>query len=207
MAGLSTRLAWTNQGWIEQLKNDDVLIGVINLQKVPPVAQVLVSKALEDALQGRVISDGLKQAIASAEGSVAKWVELALVGPEPAEVAANLVTIKTELVRSGQVPITASERTKNPPKPATPEVVINVNPPPSAPTVVKPAPSTKPSKPSKGGEPKASAKINKPVKLALKKKPASSNKPKPKAAIKLKPAAKTSRASKKKPAKNHKKKR
>ena len=178
VAGLSTRLAWTNQGWVEQFRLEDPVLGEgvlgsINLVRVPPVASIPVSRALEEALAQRPLPESLRVAIARAEGSQVKWVELELTGPLPAETMAALIANKTELVRAGAVQMAAADRPKVTPRPE-PEPIRPVS-----------KPAARPSRPSKTAA-KASAK--KPTKA---KKPAAK-----------KPAARVAKAAKKKPAKS-----
>lgn len=168
VAGLSTRLAWTNQGWEEQLRTDEAVLATINLVRVPPVASVPVSRALEEALATRPLPEPVKQAVAGAEGSQVKWVEQELTGPLPADTMAALLTVKVELVRAGLVPITAAERPRVVPRPE-PEPVRA--PPPTARSAkpvakAKPARAARPApKPSKAAKP---AKKTGPLKALIK---------------------------------------
>lgn len=175
VAGLSTRLAWTNQGWEEQLRTEDAVLATINLVRVPPMASLPVSRALEEALATRVLPEPVKQALAAAEGTAVKWVEQELTGPIPADLMASLLSHKAELVKAGLVPITAAERPKVVPRPE-PEPIRAA--PPSA-RSVKPVVPAKPARAARPA-PKPS-KVQKPAKKAplkaLKAKKAPAKKP------------------------------
>ena len=117
VAGLATRLAWTNQGWVEQFKHEEAVLGSLNLVRVPPLASIPVSRSLEEALSNRPIPESLRHAIAKADGTQVKWVEMELTGPISADTMAALISLKTELVKSGAVAIMAADRPKEVPRP------------------------------------------------------------------------------------------
>ena len=187
VAGLSTRLAWSAQGWVEQFRLDEAVLGSINLVRVPPVASIAVSRALEEALAQRVIPEPVRQVIAAAEGRQVKWVEAELTGPIPGETMASLITIKAELIKAGLVPITAAER---------PRAVQRPEPEPVKP-VRAAKPSAEPSKPSKPVA-KPPAKPSAKAPKAAAKKPTKAKKP----AVKKRAArAQAKKPAAKKPAK------
>lgn len=131
VAGLSSRLSWTNQGWVEQFRmpygdaGEEAVLGTINLVKVPPRASIPISRALDEALAQRMLPEAIRNVIASAEGTQTKWIEAELTGPLAGDLMAALIQLKTEIIKSGAVPVSAAERFKpvarpeaEPPRPA-----------------------------------------------------------------------------------------
>ncbi|MBS2027155.1 MAG: hypothetical protein JST54_04550 [Deltaproteobacteria bacterium] len=180
VAGLSTRLAWSNQGWMEQFRLEDPVLGEgvlgsLNLVRVPPVASIPVSRTLEEALAQRIIPEAVRVAVAKAEGSQVKWVELELTGPIPAETMAALIAMKTDLVKTGVVQLSAADRPKVTPRPE-PEPIRPISKPaarPSRPSKTAAKASTKkPTKAKKPAAKKPAARVAKPAKKPAAKKAA-----------------------------------
>jgi hypothetical protein len=201
VAGLSSRLSWTNQGWVEQFRmpygaeGEEAVLGMINLVRVPPRASIPLSRALDEVLSQRVLPEPIRAAIAAAEGTQTKWIEAELTGPLAGDLMAALIALKTDIVRSGAVPIPASERFKPVARPEgeAPRLVRPVSSTTVAPAAVRsvaPAKIAKPVKapaPAKAQPPKPS-KASKPVKVAAVKRAA---KPVPAKKKPAKPAARS----------------
>ena len=200
VAGLSSRLSWTNQGWVEQFRmpygteGEEAVLGSINLVRVPPRASIPLSRALDELLSQRVLPEPIRAAIAAAEGTQTKWIEAELTGPLAGDLMAALIALKTDIVRSGAVPIPASERFKPVARPEGegPRLVRPVSTPATAPAparLVSPPKAVKLAKPLPAAKAKAKPSTgSKPVKVVAPKRAANPQPAKKKSA---KPAARS----------------
>ena len=103
-AGLSARLQWTQQGWVETLTLGELLVATLQLAPVPPRLEVGVSKAMFEAMASFPLPEVVKQAIADAEGTAHKWIVIGLAHTENAEAAVALLSLKAQLLQTAAVP-------------------------------------------------------------------------------------------------------
>jgi hypothetical protein len=103
-AGLSARLQWTQQGWVETLTLGELLVATLQLAPVPPRLEVGVSKAMFEAMASFPLPEVVKKAIADAEGTAHKWIVIGLAHTENAEAAVALLSLKAQLLQTSAVP-------------------------------------------------------------------------------------------------------
>lgn len=178
--GLAARVTWTTQGWVESYVHGEYELGTLHLHVTPPTVEIGVNRAFEELLQRRLFSEAVKARIANEPAAPVKWLSFNVDIVDDTDHASRLLAVKAELVKAGQLQLTAAEKLKQlAPPVARPVAAVKELPAP------RPAPAAKPKvapAPAKAAPPAKPAAVRAP--------PASKAKAKARPAA---PAAKASR--------------